>query len=269
MCRFSLLVTSGFQKPPEDLDARRRELYDPLRLTIRMAWFEHVFMPSVRAQNDADFLLLIATGEDLPQPWRGRLERLIADVPQIELLFLPPGRLREVSRQAMRARIDPRADVVAQFRLDDDDAVAMDYIQRVRADFGAFVAPVYRFKPLAALDHCRGLALSWAEAGVSLHKVAAQCWSPALTVYMPPDHDKSVFDYPHQLVFRHMSALSLEDRVMFVRGIHGWNDSVIASRGISDPMEPEPARFMLRRRFGIDLDALDGALKAAGTPASG
>lgn len=269
MCRFSLLVTNGFQKPSHDFDERRRELYDPLRLTVRMAWFEHVFMPSIRAQSDTDFLLVIATGEDYPQPWRGQLERLVADVPQIELLFLPPGRLRVVSREVMQARVDQSADVVAQFRLDDDDAVAVDYIHRIRSDFDAFVSPAYAFRPLAALDHCRGLALSGTGGGISVHKVVAPYWTPALTVYLPPDSETCVFDYPHHLLYRHMTTVSLQDRPMFVRGVHGLNDSDVATRRLSEPLESEPARYALRRRFNINPDELASALTSAQTATSG
>jgi hypothetical protein len=263
MCRFSLLVTNGFQKPSQDFEERRRELYDPLRLTTRMAWFEHVFMPSIRAQSDPDFHLVIATGEDYPEPWRGHLQQLVADVPQIELLFLPPGRLREVSRKVMLDRIDKSADIVAQFRLDDDDAVATDYVRRVRSEFEALAAPAFAFQPLVALDHCKGLALNGTGEEVSVHKVTASCWTPALTLFMPPDHEKSVFDYPHHLVYRHMTTLSLQDQIMFVRGVHGWNDSTVTDRNFGGAMEPGPARYTLRRRFGIEPDRLAGALKVA------
>ncbi len=267
VCRFSLLVTGGFQKLSDDIEDRRRELYDPHRLDSRMLCFEHVFLPSIRAQTDSDFRLLVVTGEDLPEPWRGRLERLVATVPQLELVHMPLMAHGEACRIVLAERMDPRADVVAQFRLDDDDAVAVDYVRRVRSDFERFLAPAYHTQSLAGIDHCRGLALTTGGGEAEVRKVIASLWTPALTIYMPPGHAKSVFDYPHHLLFRRMPVLSLQDRFMYVRGVHDWNDSGVAARTFAEPMEPDQAREVLGRRFGIDAEGVAAAL-AIGQPAA-
>lgn len=262
LCRFSLLVTDGFRKMPEPLEERRARLYDPARLNERMTWFEHVFLPSIRAQTDRDFLMIVATGEDLPEPWRGRLSALAASVPEIELLFLPPAGHSEQTREALLARMDSRADVVAQFRQDDDDAVALDFVGRVRQDFTDRLQPLFDLQSLLMLDYARGFALTGFGGAVSLYPMISQSWALAQVIYMRPDHSRTAMDYPHKRIFRHMPTVSLNDRAMYLRGIHDWNDSGVRDFALPKPVPEDRASEWVRNRFGIDLDRLSTALNA-------
>ncbi|PPB79602.1 putative rhamnosyltransferase [Albidovulum inexpectatum] len=263
ICRFSLLVSDGFQRMPETLAERRAQLYDPGRMARRMAWFTEVFLPSIAGQTDPDFTLIIATGEDLPEDWYERLVRAVARVPQIEIVRLPVGLQADVTRAAIADRIDPRADIVAQFRLDDDDAVARDYVERVRGDFRMFLAPVFAMHSVAALDYCHGLTLLPRDGQPEVYRVTAQSLSCGLTIYMPPDHDRTVLDYAHHLVFRRMPVLSLQDQPMYVRGAHEDNDSNAGRRAYVARLEDARARQILRRRFGIRAWRLMRALEEA------
>ena len=110
-------------------------LFDPDRLNARMIWFEHVFLPSLQAQTDPDFTMIVLTSEDLPQPWLDRLRALIGALPQFRLQTMPPLAHRVACADAIKAVVEPGADLTAQFRLDDDDAVAVEYIALIRRDF--------------------------------------------------------------------------------------------------------------------------------------
>jgi len=90
LCRFSYPCTGGFKKHHDSLSDRRAALYDPRRLDRRLAWFTHVALPGLAAQTDAAFTLHVLVGEDLPEPWRSRLEAAIRPLPQIRLHALPP-----------------------------------------------------------------------------------------------------------------------------------------------------------------------------------
>lgn len=267
ICRFSLLVTDGFQKMPGDLDARRRSLYDPARLAVRMAWFEHVFLPSIRAQSDPDFRLVVVTGEDLPVSSLDRLAALVSDAPQIELVLLPPCGHTDGCRDVVRQRIDRSADVVAQFRQDDDDAVATDFVRRVRGDFRDRLRPLFEVQSRLMLDYARGFVLAANGARLpELHAIVSLSWALAQVIYLRPDDDRTVMDFPHKHIFRNMTSVSMVDRVMYVRGVHDWNDSGIGNQRLSDPVPPARAGEWLSNRFGIDLRAVQGALKDADGP---
>lgn len=109
------------------------ELYDPARLEARFRVFETLTLPSLRAQTDPNFTILVVTSEVMPEPWQSRLKELVDDLPQGRLHIaktkdltneiLPV--LREICEQSPNLR-------AATFRLDDDDALSRHYIQRVR-----------------------------------------------------------------------------------------------------------------------------------------
>lgn len=269
LCRFSLVSEGAFQVTHASLDERRAFLYDPARLAQRFAWFENVLLPGMAAQSDPDFRLIVLTGADFPQDWRDRLQARVAGIPQVVLDFRAPGKHRDLCHAAVTERIDPAAEVVAQFRLDDDDAVALDYVARIRSDFDRHLRPLYRRNSLLSVDNAKGLVLDASRGGVNVHQVMTHNWTPGLTLYLPPDHDKSVLDYPHHRLLSHMPGVSLQEEIMYVRGKHGANDSKNWGRAIGAAMDPARAARILHAGFGIDLPAFAAALAAlppAGTP---
>lgn len=249
LCRFSLVSEGAFQVEHATIEERRAFLYDPVRLQQRFVWFEHVVLPCLRAQTDPDFTLVVLTGDDLPHPFCDLLEALCATVPQIVLDRRAPGMHRDLCRDSIRARIDPDADVVAQFRLDDDDAVAVDFVARLRSDF-AVLRPIYAREGRLSLDYARGLVLA-VEDGITLRPVVAANWTPALALFLPPNADRAILDYPHHWLLNQMSGVHLVDCFMFIRGRHETNDSRKWSSGMAEPLPWERMRGVLRERFGI------------------
>ncbi|MEY4981833.1 MAG: hypothetical protein RIR62_99 [Pseudomonadota bacterium] len=254
LCRFSVPSLGAFKVEHDSIDDRRAMLYAPDRLAHRLAWFRHVALPALRAQTDPDFRLVLLLGEDLPEPWRGLVLDLVADVPQVAVEYAPAGPHREVCAEAMRRHVDPDADVVAQFRLDDDDAVAVDFVARTRAEV-PFLMPHFLRGGLCALDWCRGVLLTEVAGTLTPTLRRAQLWTPALVILTRPEAEKMVLDYPHHLVWRQMPVLSLVDEVMFLRGAHGGNDSIIAQEKRPETLPAARWPDLLRQRFGIDLAA--------------
>jgi hypothetical protein len=160
------------------------------------------------------------------------------------------------------AHVDPEAYAVAQFRLDDDDTVAVDFVSRLRTDFRTRMQPLFEMGHTLMVDHARGFALTGFEGRVSLYPLTTQSWALAQAIYLRPDHPKTVMDYPHKHIFRHMTSVSMVDRVMYVRGVHDWNDSGIRDHKLPSPLAPDRARQWIHNRFRIDLDGLAAALHA-------
>lgn len=262
ICRFSLLVEGGFQVEHETLDDRRRMLYDPARLAQRFLWFEHICLPSWRVQTDPDFRLIVATGEDFPQPWLDRLRKLVADIPQVVIEQAPPLQHRPLCRQLIRKHIDATTDIVAQFRQDDDDAVALDYVARLRTDFkdlGSLCAT----KGMIWADHCRGFTLMTPSSGMDVIAQVAERMTAGLAIYMPPDAENCVMNFGHHKLNQVMTGVSFHDSFMYVRGKHGLNDSTKgtyvhngARVRCDDPLK------VFRDRFAIDLEAFEKARAA-------
>lgn len=260
ICRFSLLIEGGFKRSPEDLARRAGFLFDPRRLALRFAWFRNVTLPCLRAQSEADFRFVILTSESLPAPWRDELLAMVAGIPQIEVEFATPGPHHTVANAALRRRLDPDADIIAQFRIDDDDAVARDYVERIRGDFDGLLAPLFdRFGAVSA-DHVRGLILDADGDRARLWQTNMLNWNCGQTVYFRQDSPRALFDYGHHRLHAVMPTLTLSDANMYVHGRHGTNDSKFdIPRFDTRPWGLDA----LPRRFGIEVEALQADLRAA------
>jgi len=260
LCRWSYPSQTGaFNNRGQSLEEIRAELYAPERLDTRLFFFERLVLPSLRAQTDPDFTLVLMMGDRLPEPWRGRLLELIADMPQIKPVFLAEGQNHmEACRDVMLAERDQGADLVVEFRLDDDDAVAASFIERLRGLYRQ-LRPIYKDAGRCAVDFCRGFLFRCESDGsIGFEPVEARLWTPALALYLPPDHKRSLLNYPHMRTWRQMPVLSLNTAPMFIRGGHDGNDSEIGRRKVDHfRFRMEKLPDFARAEFGIDLEAFE------------
>ncbi len=259
LCRFSVPSLGAFQVEHDSIEDRRAMLYAPARLEQRFTWFEQVLLPSIAGQNDKDFTLILLIGEDLPEPWRARLLHLIQPTPQIVLETAPPENHRQICALAMAKRVEPDVFAVAQFRLDDDDAVGVNFIRRLRRDVAA-QADFFGRSGQMAIDYGKGVVLRATGAEVQVEPCLTRYWTPGLALVTKPDSGKYILDYQHHLIWKHMPTLTQVDQIMFARGAHGSNDSAIPAQPHRFPLKAGQESTILRDRFGIDLGALTAAL---------
>jgi hypothetical protein len=254
LCRFSYPCTGGFKKYHDSLAERRTALYDPQRLERRLIWFTRIALPGLAAQTDPDFTLHLLIGDDLPAPWRDRLQAAIAPVSQINLHALPPMDHRAACRQILRGGRDPARAHVAEFRLDDDDAVAVTYVETLRR-LHRKMTRVAGPKGRVALDHGRGVVLEAKGNGVVIpHALVTHCWSAALAFYAKAEDTGTIMDFPHNKIWMRMPFVNLTDQTMFIRGDHGMNDAATpwSGAGAYDVPEAEWPN-LLQSRFAVDL----------------
>ncbi len=261
LCRFSVPSLGAFQSLPEEISDRRAALYDPARLGRRMIWFEHVLLPGVMLQSDPDFTLVLMLGPDLPEPFHSRIKALVAEVPQIRIAYAPPGEHRAICAEAMRPHLAPQARLVAQFRLDDDDAISLNFVQRIRRDL-ALLDRLQGKHGALALDYAKGFVLRDEAGRVTAEPVLTQGWAPGMVLALPPGLNKFVLDYPHHLIWKRMPVLSLVDQIMFVRGAHDGNDSRILRFDRGFRVQATEIPRLLAERFAIDLEGFAAALAA-------
>lgn len=256
LTRFSLLSTGGFRSGPQDLAERRAWLYAPRRLDARLAWFERVTLPGLRRQSCGDFTHVLLTGADLPRPWADDLAGLAAEVPQIVLVRSAPGPHRELCSAALRAQVRPGAAVLAQFRLDDDDAVAVSFVERLRTDLPPLLG-LLELRRQFALDYGKGLRLTWDGAQLLVQGAFARQWTPGLVHVSRPALGRFILEMDHSRMWHFMPVISWTDEYLFLRGVHGDNDSsapVPARDRVA--LSPQRAERLLVRRFGIDRATL-------------
>ncbi|MHA6344681.1 glycosyltransferase [Roseivivax sp. CAU 1761] len=254
-CRFSWPAEGGFQVGHDSIGERIAYLYAPARLEARFRQFETVCLPGLKAQTDPEFSFVVLIGDSLPRPYRARLEALLADLPQARIVARPPGPHRQVCRAVLNAaRRDPDAPCL-QFRHDDDDAVAVDFVASLR-QAARDAAPILARAPLMGFDWNRGYVARADETGLCAEEIVRPYWGVAQAVAVAGGTRQSIMNFAHERINRFMPTLTFHAPAMYVRGHNDHNDS--RQRGDAEgralPRLDAAGEALFRRRFAIDAD---------------
>lgn len=256
VCRFSYAGEGGFSASGRSRVSLEDMLYDPRRMRQRFAFFEKICLPSLAAQTDSDFTLVALVGDTMPFRWRRRLKDLAAGFPFLQVCTLEPAGPLNSTRRAFRRGTDPDAEFVTGFRIDDDDAVAVDYIERTRAvadgllDGGWADADT----PVAIAFH-RGLY--WDMKNRERPFFDFRETTPlglASAMVTPAETQANIFRWNHRRLPAHVRCFTDPSEIMFLRTLHATNDS---DRSIPPGAEhlPTPrARAILKDRFGLESE---------------
>ena len=252
LCRFSYPALGGFQVEHATIEDRIAYLYDDQRLEERFRLFETVALPCLKAQTDTDFHLVIVIGDQFPARHAQRLADLIEDLPQAVLHREPPRRQREVMKEILNdARIN-RADPCLQFRYDDDDAVAVDFIAKLR-QAAQDCAPLLRGHKTVGFDWHNGYIAEFGPDGIAAAEVSRPLNVAALGMYVKPHSPLTIMNFAHNKLPQFMPVLSLPDPAMFVRSHNGFNDSRQGFvKGVSVAPLDQGGEAVFADRFAID-----------------
>lgn len=132
--RFSYAGRSDafLSKSSLDHDTYLSSLFDPIRMEARFHLFETLCIPSLRAQTDQDYRLFILTSPNLPVSFRKRLELAVSDMPQIRILTSEEPHVSKAFDDALMEEFDPSETGAIYFRLDEDDALGIRMIEKMR-----------------------------------------------------------------------------------------------------------------------------------------
>jgi hypothetical protein len=131
-CRFSFYGHSDTGRDIADLDAAHALLWNSRRMAVRFHLFEHITLPSIVNQSDKDFTFVIIGSEQMPGVYRDRLETLVAGHTNIRLHWTDKTDISRASRPILLEASNDGRDPALHFRLDDDDAVAFDFVHRLK-----------------------------------------------------------------------------------------------------------------------------------------
>lgn len=256
LCRFSYPAIGGFQTEHDTVEARRHHLYHPDRLAERFRLFESFALPGLKAQTDPDFELIVVTGPCLPTPAKARLRELTGDMPQVRIVEREPGRHRAVMKQILNdARRHPDRPCL-HFRHDDDDAVAVDFIESLRQAAVA-AAELAARNPSVAIDFDQGYLARFGPFGIQAKPVRRRLLGVGLGMLVQGGCPLTIMNFAHQRMGRFMPVVTVSDRPMWVRTFNGFNDSQKARTNRSPlPALGDAQRDLFRTRFAIDADAV-------------
>ncbi|MGJ8617554.1 MAG: putative rhamnosyl transferase [Sulfitobacter sp.] len=254
LCRFSYPAIGGFQVEHDSIQDRIAYLYSERRLEERFRLFETIALPCLKAQTDPDFSLIIVIGDQLPTYHIARLESLIADCPQALIHKEPPRNQREVMKEILNeARLNP-SEPCLQFRFDDDDAVAVDFIEKLRKATQD-CAPLLRQYKTVAFEWSVGYVAEFGSGGIQAVETFRPFYTAALGMWVKGNNPLTIMNYAHEKIPRFMPAVSFSDTPMWVRSHNSSNDSrQNQAREMSVAPLTTEQEEMFRDRFAIDID---------------
>lgn len=253
LCRFSYPAIGGFQVEHNSIEERIAYLYGEARLEERFRLFESIALPCLREQTDQEFDLIIVIGDSLPAHHEDRLRALVEHMPQVQIRKEPPRRQRQVMKEILnQARRDPSQPCL-QFRHDDDDAVAVDFVEQLRATVDDCPGLFHKHSTVA-VDFNLGYVAEFGRNRIAATEMFRPFYVAALGMYVKGDCPLTIMNFAHDNLPRFMPTISFSDRPMWVRSHNRSNDSrqkPVTPVAVA-PLTPEQedafeARFAIRR----------------------
>lgn len=212
-------------------------MFAPERLEKRFDLFEKLPLTSLGAQTDKNFQLHILTAEAMPRPYRGRLRELAKSMlspEQIRLFPRPPGSAGKIlCRAAIKSA--PETGPLVQVVLDDDDALATDFVATLRQDCERIAADFKTSDDYHFLSYPIGASIVVENDTTALFARNVPFTNLGLALITARETQRSPFATAHkQIGQRHPSSVIETNRPMYLRAVHDLNDS----RAIYDTEAP-------------------------------
>jgi hypothetical protein len=253
--RFSYLGRSGWKS---DASRDAALLFAPERLRLRIELFRTITLPSLVAQTDRDFAHVILTSAALPRWAMAELkeacETAHGEGGRFVILSRRPGMSALMLRRHLQATAAPDG-LVAQAVLDDDDGLAVDFVTSVRAELAKLDAagreagadrPVF-----VSFPEGYGLEIGLDAGGQPVTGLYAHRYpfiNLGLTLVGLPGA-ANVLGIQHRKTPLLHDPVVVGGKRMFLRSVHGMNDSRVARTGRWRPVERWREDADIRVRF--------------------
>ena len=223
LVRFSYPARGGFAREFGSDEEARAFLFDPERLSRRLALWEAMCLPSLAGQTDRDFTLLVLIGQRLPGEVRERLAENLSQLADGRIVAMGPKAHYNALKAAFAEVEDRGESHRITFRLDDDDALALDYVAHLRRA-ARRVLRVSGWDRPVVLGFNRGLYVDLNE-GRMFDAAERTPLSVGTAMAAPADHPDNVYARNHRLLPEFYDTWQEATTPMWIRSIHGDNDS--------------------------------------------
>jgi hypothetical protein len=131
--RFSFYGVTDTRLKPDATGTAMARLYDETRMARRFFLFENLTLPSLLAQTDRNFRTVIMSSSVMPDRFKDRLSALASRLPGAMVEFSEYQLGDKAFRRIMAESAGHLGrETSVHFRLDDDDALGVTYIERLR-----------------------------------------------------------------------------------------------------------------------------------------
>lgn len=220
--RFSYYGYTDTRLKPDADDAALALLYDETRMARRFFLFEQLTLPSLRAQTDQNFHILIMSSDAMPEVYKQRLRRVTARLPQVRIVFSKMRRSLFAYKRFMMEALGPdQSGTAVHFRLDDDDALARSYIRRLRSATHGMATTTHFTFP-------KGILLFPAQPGdtegTSL-VVKEFLTAQGLAYVSDKGFLRNPFNMMHRMIWQDLPVVSDPGFLCYIRALHFNNDT--------------------------------------------
>lgn len=251
--RFSFYGVTDTRERPDDTGEALARLYDETRMARRFHLFENLTLPSLRAQTDKDFQLVVMSSDVMPERFKSRLSALMAGFPGAVVDYSLYQRSDKAFRPHMQASFGPnQTGTAVHFRLDDDDALGRTFIADLRRISQTL-------PPSTHITFPRGLILFPASLDSPEGAVMEELrylTAIGLSVVGSAAFPKNPFQMMHGNVWGRWPTVSWPRCHAFIRTQHFTNDTLARQDKILTALRAE--RFS--RRAGRYIASVDAAL---------
>ncbi|UWQ91192.1 putative rhamnosyl transferase [Rhodobacteraceae bacterium M382] len=256
LCRFSYPAIGGFQVEHDAIQDRIRYLYGAQRIEERFRLFETFALPCLKEQTDPDFTMVLVIGDQMPREHVQRLMDLTSGMKQIRIEAHPPRNHREIMKEILnRARINP-SDPCLQFRFDDDDAISVDFVERLRQTAVACQGLLDQNRTVA-IDFNKGFVAEVQGHSLVATQILRPYYTAALGMYAAGGCARTIMNFAHQKIHHHMPTITMADAPMWVRTHNGYNDSrqgKVKHFDMTPLTREQESEF--QARFALDVDLI-------------
>lgn len=256
LVRFSVLTPTYYSERFPTLKKTAQHLFSSDRMELRFSVFEKLCLPSLARQSDKDFDLVVLTAESMPQPYLDRLQDLLTPHPHMHLRAVGTRKHYRLLQQGYASIPQEEGQHRILFRLDDDDAVDLEFVQRTKA-LAKGLLPLQAPDTSFVISHNRGFYLRATAEGPEVFDATEQApLSAGTTLVVPPGKEENPYRYNHRKLARHYNLYSDMQVPAYIRTIHGDNKSEPTQTGVAHRMDAAEIDSCLRKHFGTTLDAL-------------
>ena len=222
LIRFQYFAPVNFIQLFQDDRALKTYLYDEERLAYRLELMRNFCVPSLHAQSDKDFKVIILTSPELPKHTRQSLAEMLSGL-DFEICDEPANHTVGAFANIL-SRQNPASSKLT-IRLDDDDAIGTEWIGELNLTAKALLCHEKGLNDVA-IAPSYGAIINFNHPRKPLVEVRAKQPASAGTALLNDFHaPENVYQYQHQKIGRERALVMLPTPFSFLRTLHSGNIS--------------------------------------------
>lgn len=222
--RYSFFGKSGWRSETSNDKA---QLLDPERLKKRHYFLEKIALRSLQDQTDGDFALQVLSSDYMDEANKRLLVETCKDMlgERAHVFFRKEGSAGDYVNGYRKEHLADEP-LCAQIVLDDDDAVALDFTERLRAEAEAAWQLKRPEEDNCFISHSRGISAKFSDGTVQLSHRNVQATNLGLALVAPAKTHRSIFGIAHKkIVERRPTRIIHSWYPAYIRAVHDTNDS--------------------------------------------